>query len=138
MTPTPASLSRAEQIVTGRFGAIEERRGRPRINMALPVSYFERTKGVVGRVHNVSRSGLYVQCSQGPPKIGMRINVRFPIRQGGRLHVVLLTCEVIRHRGTREKHGTRNGFAVAYKVIDEMGRIGIFQHFINQHLAVPD
>ena len=28
--------------------------------MALPVSYFERTKGVVGRVHNVSRSGLYV------------------------------------------------------------------------------
>ena len=112
----------------------DERRARPRISTGVPVSFFVNSRGTVARAHNMSRSGLYIEAKETPPKVGTRVNVRFPIRHGGVNHVVLLTCEVVRHRAPREKPGTRQGFAVCYLVVDELGRTGVFSHFINQHV----
>ncbi|MDP6943891.1 MAG: PilZ domain-containing protein [Myxococcota bacterium] len=123
-----------EPVLPPRGARPDERRLRPRIAASVPVSFFVHSRGTVGRAHNVSRAGLYIETSEPPPKVGSRVNVRFPVRHGGGNHVVLLTCEVTRHRGPREKPGTRHGFAVCYLVVDELGRTGLFSHFINQHL----
>jgi len=118
-----------------RFGTLtDERRMRPRIAASVPVSFFVNSRGTVARAHNISRSGLYIESKESPPKVGSRVNVRFPVRHAGVNHVVLLTCEVIRHRAPREKPGSRHGFAVCYLVVDELGRTGVFSHFINQHV----
>ena len=123
-----------EKPITMRGTTIEDRRKRERIAAVVPVSFFLNSRGTVGRAHNVSRSGLYIETSQKPPEVGSRVNVRFPIRQSGSNHVVLLTCTVVRHRAKREKPGTKQGFAVNFLVVDELGRTGIFRHFINQYL----
>jgi len=136
-TPVAYGVDEGEDGIGGaaiRGSAAGERRLRPRIALSVPVSYFDRSRGTVARAHNVSRSGLYIETPEEPPAVGRRVNVRFPIRHGGGNHVVLLTCEVIRHRSPREKPGTKRGFAVCYLVVDELGRAGLFGHFINQHL----
>lgn len=120
--------------VTQRGGREDERRARPRIVASVPVSFFVNSRGTVARAHNVSRAGLYLETSEAPPVVGSRVNVRFPVLGGSGRHVVLLTCEVARHRNRREKPGTRHGFAVVFRVVDELGRTGIFSHFIRQHL----
>jgi hypothetical protein len=132
--PTESQPIFLDKPVTMRGATIEDRRKRDRLSLTVPVSYFLNSRGSVGRAHNVSRSGLYIETSQPPPKVGSRVNVRFPVRHGGSNHVVLLTCEVERHRAGREKPGTKLGFAVSYLVVDELGRTGVFSHFINQHL----
>ena len=132
--PLSRPVSALEKPVTMRGTTIEDRRKRDRISVAVPVSYFLNSRGTVGRAHNVSRSGLYIETSEHPPEVGSRVNVRFPVRHSGTNHVVLLTCSVVRHRAAREKPGTKRGFAVNFLVVDELGRTGIFRHFINQYL----
>ena len=131
---TPANPVALDKPITMRGSTIEDRRKRERLSLMVPVSYFMNSKGTVGRAHNVSRSGLYIETAKEIPEVGSRVNVRFPVRHGGRSHVVLLTCVVERHRAPREKPGTKRGFAVSYLVVDELGRTGVFSHFINQHL----
>jgi hypothetical protein len=131
---TPSQPIGLAKPVTTRGETIEDRRKRERLALAVPVSYFVNSRGTVGRAHNVSRSGLYIETSQPPPKVGSRVNVRFPVRSNGTNHIVLLTCVVERHRGAREKPGTKMGFAVGYLVVDELGRTGLFSHFITEHL----
>ena len=132
--PLSRQLSTPAKPVNLRGSTIEDRRQRDRIAVAVPVSYFLNSRGTVGRAHNVSRSGLYIETPEKPPEVGSRLNVRFPVRHSGTNHVVLLTCIVVRHRAGREKPGTKRGFAVNFLVVDELGRTGIFRHFINQHL----
>ena len=133
-SPTESQPIFLDKPVTMRGATIEDRRKRDRLSLTVPVSFFLNSRGRVGRAHNVSRSGLYIETSQPPPEVGSRVNVRFPVRHAGGNHVVLLTCKVERHRAAREKPGTKLGFAVSYLVVDELGRTGIFSHFVNQHL----
>ena len=132
--PMTSETGALDKPITMRGSTIEDRRKRERLSLFVPVSFFLNSRGTVGRAHNVSRSGLYIETPDEAPRVGSRVNVRFPVRHSGTNHVVLLTCEVARHRAPREKPGTKNGFAVNYLVVDELGRTGVFSHFINQHL----
>lgn len=121
-------------IASGSYDG-EERRGRPRVTAAVPVTYFIGAAQHIGRAHNVSRSGIYVETDQAMPVEGSRINIRLPVAHAGKYHVVMLTTFVVRFKEDHEKPGTHPGFGARFKVVDELGVPGIFSHFLKSQLS---
>ena len=128
----PASEGGAD-AERGASGVRGERRGRPRLNLSVPVTYFIGSTPHVGRARDASRSGIYIETDQPPPDVGNRVTIRLPVMHAGRYHVVMLTAEVVRQRASREKPGTHGGFGAKYIVVDELGNPGIFGHFLASH-----
>ena len=97
------------------------------------MSFFENSRGTVGRAHNVSRSGLYIETSQKPPRVGIGQRAfrfdRAAQTMWCSLHARL--CVIV-----RQKPGQASSRSTT--VVDELGRTGIFRHFINQYLLWPE
>ncbi len=89
---------------------------------------------MVGQALNASRTGIYVATELDVPDVDKRVTIRMAVRHIGKLHVVMFTARVVRHRDRREKPGTHHGFAAQFLVVDELGHPGIFSHFLQSHL----
>ncbi len=115
-----------------------DRRSRPRMGLAVPVTWFLKTQPVLGQAVDLSRSGIYVNTDHTPPPVGSRVTLRMPVLADGLRHVVMFTARVVRHKHHREKPGHRHGFGARFTVVDELGHVGIFKHFVDSHTGVHD
>ncbi|MGM0576155.1 MAG: PilZ domain-containing protein [Myxococcota bacterium] len=131
--PGPATTPPAGEPSREAVSVDEERRGRPRIELSTPVTWLTASAPHVGRARSLSRSGIYVETEDALPDIGERVVVRFPIPHAGKHQLVILTTQVVRHRHAGEQPGAAQGFAAKYVMVDELGRPGLLQHFLQSH-----